>query len=134
MQKIWTVLHVMTTGLVVVILLTASCEKPPPPMEVDNVLENLREGYQSQDAFTYTRDFAVEMYQGGNLRESYMAQVRNLTRRVGQWEDEKYLGEKRGELPELTVHRWKLTMTNDKVDLFVTLDENYQVVDLKYRL
>ncbi len=123
----------LVAAIGVVFFFFGGCEKPPPPYDAQKVFENLREGFMVQDAFTYCRDFGEGMFQDGNSLNSYQAEIRKMTNKIGQWQAEKYLGEGNGPMPDYKTYHWKIYFSNDKRDLFLTLDDKNKVYEIIYR-
>jgi hypothetical protein len=75
----------------IILLITSGCERPaktPPPNSVFPVLENVREGYNLEDADRFCKNFSAIMFTEGFTKKAYLDVIQGLKQRHGGWESE----------------------------------------------
>lgn len=116
--------------IAMLVALLAGCEKPqevPPPAEVLEIMQHIKDGYNNEDVELFTGDFADIMFTKGFTREAWRDTMKKVKQKLGAWESEVYLGEKDG------VYTWRGNFEKGKVKCVIVLNEDGRVSGLWFR-
>ena len=114
----------------IILLMFSGCERSlrvSPPDNALSVLNNVREGYNREDADKFCKDFSDIMFTNGFTKKAYLDVVESLKKKFGDWEQEVYLGEDKG------VYRWQVKFSKGKSKLVLVLNNDSRVTGLWFR-
>lgn len=105
------------------ILVLAGCAGEPPAGS-EKIIENLRTGFNDEDADQYCENFSETIFGMGHTKGEYLGQIREFKREYGTWLTEKYKGGKDN------IHKWRVDFKFGKMDLKLVLSSDMQVNDI----
>jgi len=111
-------------------VMVAGCERPsdtPPPGHARAAMEKVKQGYASEDMEVFCAGFADIMFTSGFTKQAYLDVVHGLKKKLGAWQSEAYLGEKKG------TFTWRVTFSDGSAKLVLVLDDDAHVIGLWFR-
>lgn len=130
-MKVWVrVSGFLVCCLLCVVMIFGGCDKPaatPPPTEVLEIMQRIKNGYNSEDVELLTSDFSEIMFTKGFTIEEWRSTMKKIKKKLGDWQSEVYLG------VEDNVYTWRATFEKGKVKCVIVLNENNKVSGLWFR-